>query len=140
MRPTADPGRDAGTLSLEFAMAAPLIFLILSIVFLYGRVALCSGTLQSGVRDAARAATQSRSADEADARAREVILQALGPGERSCRSTLRVEKIDLFEPGHPVTVTATCQVSLTDLGLDSVDSVGLRASFSSTLDPNRGTG
>jgi len=122
-------------------MGAPLIFLLLAVVFAYGRVTLCSGTLHSGVRDAARAATQARSVDEADARAREIVLQALGPGERSCRSTLKVEKISVFEPGHPVTVTATCQVSLIGLPLSDADATAdLRASFSSILDPNRGTG
>jgi hypothetical protein len=133
------PGRDAGMIALEVVIAAPVLLLLLALVFAYGRVAQVNGTLEAGVRDAARSATQARSAADAQQRAEQVIRQSLGPGATDCLATLVVEPITVFEAGFPVRVTASCRYPLSDLGLPGVPgSVTTRSTFLSPLDPNRG--
>lgn len=133
------PVRDRGTLALELVIVTPALLVLLALVYAYGRVAQVNGTLEAGVRDAARAATQARDVDAAQDVAVRVIRESLGPGATSCLDTLVVEPIDVFEPGYTVTVTASCRYSLTDLGLPGLGGdVTTSSTFSSQLDPNRG--
>ncbi|WP_337063250.1 TadE/TadG family type IV pilus assembly protein [Kineococcus sp. G2] len=129
--------REAGSLALEFTLVAPALLLLVALLLAYGRAGLVSAALDSGVRDAARSATQARSADDARSRAEEVVRAAVGEGE--CADTLAVEPLARFEPGSPVTVTARCRYALADLGLPGAPGhVTVGSSFSSPLDPNRG--
>ena len=130
---------DRGALALEFVMIVPLLFMLLGLVFAYGRVAQANGTMEAGVRDAARSASQARDAADAQVTAERVLRTALGPGAAGCLNTLAVDPIPVFEPGFPVTVSAHCSYSLRDLGLPGTPgSVTTRSTFSSPLDPNRG--
>ncbi|WP_432492150.1 TadE/TadG family type IV pilus assembly protein [Kineococcus gypseus] len=123
-------------MALEFTLVAPALLLLVALLLACARATQVSATLDAGVRDAARTATQARSAEDATARAREVIATALGPGE--CAASLVVEPVERFEPGAAVTVRARCTYPLADLGLPGVPGgVGVRSSFSSPLDPNR---
>ena len=133
------PRGDDGTLAVEFVIVAPLFFLLLALVFAYGRVAQVNGTMEAGVRDAARSASQARDAVAARERAEQVIRTALGPGATGCLSSLEVEPIPQFAPGVPVTITASCRYPLDDLGLPGFPgAVTTRSTFLSQLDPNRG--
>lgn len=130
---------DDGTLAVELVIVIPMLLLLISLVFAYGRVAQANGTLESGVRDAARSASQARDAADAQDVAERVIRTAVGPGATGCLATLAIDPIQVFEPGFPVTVTATCRYPMGDLGLPGLPgSVRSRSTFSSPLDPNRG--
>jgi Flp pilus assembly protein TadG len=130
---------DRGSMAIEFAIVAPTLLVLVALVVAYGRWAQVNGTLEAGVRDAARAATQARDLPDAQTTADRVIRAALGPGATGCLATLQVGRIPVFQPGNPVTVTAECQSPLGDLGLPGVPgSVRSRSVFSSPLDPNRG--
>lgn len=130
---------DRGSLALEFVMIVPSMLMLLGLVFAYGRVAQANGTMEAGVRDAARSASQARDGADALVTAERVIRAALGPGATGCLNTLTVDPIPVFEPGFPVTVSARCSYSLSDLGLPGAPgSVTSRSTFSSPLDPNRG--
>jgi Flp pilus assembly protein TadG len=125
-------------MAIEMVIATPLLLLLVALVFAYGRAAQVNGTLQAGVRDAARSASQARNATEARQRAEAVIRSALGPGSTGCQNTLQVDPVQ-FQFDVPVTVTARCSYPLTDLGLPGAPgSISADASFSSPLDPNRG--
>lgn len=129
-------GRDEGSIALEFTLVAPTLLLLVMLLLGYARVSTVAATLDAGVRDAARAATTSRSADEAQARAHGVITAAVDSAD--CRDSLVVEPLPQFTPGRPVTVTARCSFSMADLGLPGLPgSLSAHSSFASPLDPNR---
>jgi Flp pilus assembly protein TadG len=131
--------RERGSLALEFALVVPALFMLLALVFAYGRVSQVNGTMEAGVRDAARSASQARDAAAALVTAERVVRTALGPGATSCLGNLRVELVTTFVPGTAVTVSAECSYSMQDLGLPGMPgSVTTRSIFSSPLDPNRG--
>jgi hypothetical protein len=134
---TRRPPRDGGSLSLEFALIAPALFALLSLVFVYGRVAQVNGTIEAGTRDAARSASLARSEDEAMQAAESAVRDAVGSG--SCGTTLDVRLEGGFEPGFPITVVATCSYTLSDLGLPGAPgTVRVESRFTSPVDPNRG--
>lgn len=135
-RPGRTGGTDSGSVALEFTLVAPVLLLLIGLLLAYARVAQVSATLDAGVRDAARSATQSRSAGAAHERAGEVVRTSLGPGD--CADSLTVDEIAPLVPGTAVTVTARCTYSLADLGLPGLPgSLTVHSSFSSPLDPNR---
>ena len=131
---------ERGELAVELAVAAPALLLVLLLVFAYGRAAAVNGTLESGTRDAARSATFSRSYTEAEDRAHDVVAAAVADDVPSrCRDSLEVAVSNTFEPGEPVTVSATCRYDLADLGLPGAPGeLTPESSFTSVLDPNRG--
>ena len=49
---------DEGSLALELTLIAPLLLVLLALVYAYGRVGGTTASFDAGVRDAARAATR----------------------------------------------------------------------------------
>jgi Flp pilus assembly protein TadG len=122
-------------------LTMPALFVLLALVYAYGRVAQVNGALDAGVRDAARVATQARSAGTAHQAAEAAIRDSLGEGATSCQDSLRVEEIPAvgFEPGVPVTVRASCTIPMRDLWLPGMTGeITASSAFTSQLDPNRG--
>lgn len=131
---------DRGSLAVEMAIIVPSLLLIFGLIYAYGRAATVNGSLESGTRDAARSATIARSYDEAKDRAERVVREALAGLPRSCQDSVRVVVSDTFAPGEPVTVDVECTYALADLGLPGAPGdITTRSSFTSMLDPNRGT-
>lgn len=131
--------RERGSLAVEMTIIIPSILLIFGLIFAYGRAAQVNGMLESGTRDAARTATVARSYDDAVARARSVVEDALRATPASCRNSLSVTVSDNFRAGEPITVTARCTYGISDIGLPGAPgSVTPSSSFTSMLDPNRG--
>ncbi|RLV47856.1 pilus assembly protein [Nocardioides mangrovicus] len=140
-RPLLRRRRDErGSLSIELAMLAPSLLFIFALIYAYGIVAQVHGLLDASTRDAARTATDSRSADQAQANAQQVLDQGLADAPSDCRATAKVTvPSGQFQPGNAVTVTATCRYSLADAGLPGVTKViTSKSTFTSMLDPNRG--
>jgi Flp pilus assembly protein TadG len=129
---------DDGSMAVEMVIVIPVLLLLVALVFAYGRAAQVNGTLQAGVRDAARTASQARDQLDAQTRAEAVVREALGPGATGCQNTLQLDPVT-FQLDVPVTVTARCSYPLNDLGLPGAPgSITASATFSSPLDPNRG--
>lgn len=130
---------ERGAISIELAMVAPALLLILGLIYAYGRVQNVNGLLDSGTRAGARAATQERSLESARQAARAAVLETVGqqaPAE--CTSTLSVEiEQNGYGPGRPVTVVATCQYPLNWALPGAPGSVDGRSEFTSPLDFNR---
>ena len=128
--------RDGGSVALEFTLVAPVLLLLVALLLACARATQVSATLDSGVRDAARAATT----------ARDPAPRSSAP-PRSCAApwawgtapdSLVVDPIAEFAPGRPVTITATCRYSVADLGLPGLPgTLSVTSSFASPLDPNR---
>ncbi len=140
MRRPGRPGRrrDRGAISIELVILFPMVLLVIALVAAYGRLALVNGTFDSGVRDAARAATQARDADSARQAARDTLVRAVEEASLPCLDSLEVDPVPVFEPGQPVTITARCSYPLDDLAAGMPGSVTVETSFASPLDPNRG--
>ncbi len=129
---------DGGSIAVEMAFAVPALLLVFGLIFAYGRVAQVNGTLEAGTRDAARAATISRSYDEAVQRANAAVREAMA-GSPDCLGSLSVSVSRNFEAGEPITVDSTCTYSLADIGLPGgLGRVTPHSTFTSMLDPNRG--
>lgn len=132
--------RDRGATSLELVVVVPVLLSVLALLFAYGRQAQVSGALQAAARDGARTASLSRSYAEADARVGDVVRSTLRGTPSSCQSTAGWsvgDPVD-FVAGNSVTVRVWCTRSVADLGLPLPSAV-LTRSFTSTLDPYRGT-
>lgn len=133
---------DRGSLSVEFVIVTPMIFIVLALIYAFGRVAEVNGVLDTGTRDAARVATQANSYQQADAAAKQVVRQEVGTGSKKCQDTLQVTVAGgdaaNFRPGRPITVTATCTYALSDLGIPGAPaSLTVSSQFTSFLDPNK---
>ena len=132
--------REDGSLALELTLVAPVFFLMLALVLAYGRYAAVTGLTESAARDAARAATQSRSYQEASERVERITAATLRDAPPSCRSTGRGRLAsDSFTPGDFIPVVVTCDVDYADLGLPGAPGTRqLTRQFTSPLDPYRG--
>lgn len=145
---TADPrpGRSRGqrgTLSLELSIIAPLLLALLFLFIAFGRFGQTTGLLEQGARDSARSATQARSAEDMWTIVDEVAAQTADSLPGSCADTLRPSvsyegEQPSFARGSFVTVTYTCNLSMSDLLLPGWTARTITRSFTSRLDPNRG--
>jgi Flp pilus assembly protein TadG len=137
---TCADARDGGSMALELALLTPVFFLMLSLVLAYGRFASVTGLTESAARDAARAATKSRSYDEARDRVAAITKSTLSTAPASCSATGSGHlESDNFLPGDFVTVVVTCDIDYSDLGLPGAPgSKQITRQFTSPLDPYRG--
>jgi hypothetical protein len=137
---SAASARDDGSMALELALLAPVFFLMLSLILAYGRFASVTGLAESAARDAARAATKSRSIEEATVRVNRVTASTLAAAPASCAATGHGQLAsDDFKPGDFITVVVTCDINYSDLGLPGAPgSKQITRVFTSPLDPYRG--
>lgn len=130
--------RERGSIAVEMAFLAPVLLLILGLIWAYARVSWANSHLDTGARDAARVATNARS--EADAReaAARVVHDATA-AVPACQETLTVELTGTFEPGATITVTATCTYAISQIGLPGAPgTMSPSSSFSAVIDQYRG--
>lgn len=132
---------DDGSIALELVVLAPLVLLLLGLVYAYGQVTQLHGVMEAGTRDAARAASQARSTLGAQEAAREAVLSSLGGATSPCARSLAVEVQAPLAAGTTVRVAARCTSTLAGLGLPGLPGdVTVESVFSSPVDPNRGAG
>lgn len=132
---------ERGSIALEFTILAPALLALLALFVAFDRYGQVTGLLESAARDGARAATQARSAEEANRRVDAVVTDDLGQTPSSCANTGSgtVEDSGAFLPGSLITVTVTCTVDYADLGVPGLPgSHTITRSFVSPLDPYRG--
>lgn len=139
-----------GTLSLELAIIAPMLLLMLFMFIAFGRFGQTTGLLEQAARDAARSATQTRSPADMWVAIDSVTAEIAADLPPSCRSSLGAPDVKYtgerrsFKAGTFVTVTYQCELSFTDLMLPGSGGGGgwaareITRSFTSRLDPNRG--
>ena len=136
---------DEGSLSIEYVLMTPLIFLVLALIYLYARMASVDGNLDAATRDAARVASQSANLAAAQTAAQAVLTeQFIGFDCTNNPAAGHPPKVTLsldFTAGSTMTVQATCQYSLSDIGLPGAPGpVTATSQFSSIIDPNRSLG
>jgi Flp pilus assembly protein TadG len=133
---------ERGSVSVELALLAPALLLLLSFAVVAGRGQMAEGAVQEAARAAAREASLAREAATAAALAGAQAERTLAAQDLRCeRTTVDVDTAG-FEapPGLPgdVTVSITCVVGMADLlapGLPG--SVTVEASFTSPVDAYR---
>lgn len=133
--------RDAGSISLELVIIAPMLFALLVLMLGYGRHAQVNGLVEAAARDGARVATQSRTYEEAQTRIQQVVADTLLAAPASCRTSATQSVLggqSEFAAGRPVTVQVQCDLSFSDIGLP-LPTQQLTRTFTSSLDPYRGT-
>ena len=134
--------RERGSVSVELALLAPALLLLLSFAVVAGRTQIAEGAVQEAARAAAREASLARDAATAAALAGAQAERTLAAQDLRCeRTTVDVDTTGFqAPPGQPgdVTVSITCVVGMADLlapGLPG--SVTVEASFTSPVDAYR---
>lgn len=138
----SDFAGEVGSLTLELAVLAPALLVLLAFVVAAGRVELAGGTIDAAARDAARAASLARTAPAAQAAALATARTSLTDQHVDCRSlSVHVDTAAFGAPlGTPssVRVAITCVVPLADIALPGLPGTkALRADFTSPVDPYR---
>ena len=97
---------ERGSFSVELAVLAPTLLLVISFIISVGRVTEGRAQVQGAARDAARAATINHNGNAAAA-AQDAYTQATRG--RDCEALVLNPQVPV--PGGTVTATATCHVS-----------------------------
>ena len=134
--------REQGAVSVELALLAPALLLLVSFAVVAGRTQVAEGAVAEAARAAAREASLARDAVTAAALAGAQADRTLAAQDLRCQSTsVDIDTTGFQAPlGQPgdVTVSITCVVGMADLlapGLPG--SVTVEASFTSPVDAYR---
>ena len=133
-------GAERGSATLEMAVLAPGLLLLIALLTYAGRHAMADGTVEQAAADAARAASLQRTAAAGERAATEVARRSLADQGLAClRSTVEVDTSGLHAaPGAPgqVTVTVSCPLKVADLPL-ALPAVTVDATAVSPVDTYR---
>jgi Flp pilus assembly protein TadG len=130
---------ESGMAVTELLLVTPLLVVLLLFVAFGGRLLQARGDVDSAARDAARAATLTRSPAEAQAAAHRAATTALGGGTAPCAPLTVDVDTDGFRPGGQVTVTVVCHLHLADLALLGIPGTStLIGRATSVIDTYRG--
>jgi Flp pilus assembly protein TadG len=142
-RPKARLERDRGSAAIEAAVLAPALLALIGVAIVGGRIQVSGGAIETAAHDAARAASISRTADQARANAYTAADATLTQAGLHCaRLTVTVDTSGFAIPvGQPATVTADVECVVDFADLVPVDGLPgrktLRATFTSVLDTFR---
>ena len=129
-------GSERGTMSIEMVVLVPVLLLITMVAVAGGRIVSAQGMVEAASRDAARAASMERSVGAASTAANQSLSQA-DTANASCSAGVDVGG---FRRGGAVTVSVSCRVKLSDLGLIFLPGTTVvRAESSAPVDQWRGT-
>ena len=133
---------ERGSVSVELALLAPALLLLLSFAVVAGRTQIAEGAVAEAARAAAREASLARDPATATMLASAQAQRTLTAQDLRCQSTTIDVDTGGFQapPGQPgdVTVSITCVVGMADLlapGLPG--SVTVDATFTSPVDAYR---
>lgn len=141
-RHEAEPCRsDDGSITVEMVLLAPLVFAFFCFVIGVGRLDEAHGQVVGAARDAARAASNARTATEAVAAANSAAHADLASTGLTCRQVNVHVATDQFTPGGLVQVTVSCTTDLADVTVSGLPGAKtLSASATAPLDTFRGVG
>ena len=108
---------DDGSVTTELVIITPVAIALLCLVALVGRTTSARGQVEGAARDAARAASFARDPGTAELAAQQSAGAALSTTGVRCARTDVIADVGTFGPGGQVTVTVTCDIELSDLGL-----------------------
>ena len=134
--------RETGSVSVELALLAPAVLLLLGFAVVAGRTQIAENSVQEAARAAAREASLARDAANAAVLAGAQAESTLAAQDLRCERTSVDVDIAGFQapPGQPgtVTVTIACVVGMGDLLAPGLPGeVTVEASFTSPVDAYR---
>lgn len=134
--------REQGSVSVELALLAPALLLLLSFAVVAGRAQIADNAVAEAARAGAREASLARDAATATTVATAQVQRTLAAQDLRCqRTAIDVDTAGFQAPaGQPgdVTVSITCVVGMADLLADGLPgSVTVEATFSSPVDAFR---
>ena len=128
---------ERGSMTLELAVLAPALLLLVGLLIIGGRVAIATGSVEAAARDAARTASIARTPAQARSDATSTATTTLtAQGLQCSTTTVDVSTAGFAVPvGQPAQVSArvTCQVALADLVLPGLP--GTRAVTGAATSP-----
>lgn len=127
--------RDTGSISIELALVAPMVVVLLFLGVIAFRVASTQIGVNTAAANAARDASLQRTATTAHATA-EATAAAMRPSY--CTAYAVEVNTGGFEPGGTVTVTLTCTVDTSEIG--ALPTRTVTATAASPIDQWRGGG
>lgn len=131
---------DAGSVTTEVVIITPIAIALLCLVALVGRTASAREQVDEASRDAARAASLERDPVSALWAAESTAATSLTAGGFTCDATRVDVDTGAFHPGGQVSVTVSCDVPLSDLGLVGVSGTRtIESSSVSVVDQFRAT-
>lgn len=135
--------QERGSATIETVIVVPALMLFVALIVAAGRVQLAHQSVDAAAAEAARAASISRTATEAQTRASASGAQALTNQGLNCASTtVTVDTSGFAVPvGTPANVSATisCVVALDDVALPGLPgTITVEATVRSPLDTYRG--
>lgn len=124
-------------MAVELTLLAPLLILLLLLCVVAGRLVTARMTVETAAREAARAATTTRTPTDALHAATVTADAALGPSA-ACRTHQITVDTSRFIAGGFVAVTVSCHTDLSGMtGLDLPGQKTITARFVSPLDTYR---
>jgi Flp pilus assembly protein TadG len=130
---------DGGTLTVELVLLTPLLLAFLMFVVGLGRLAETRGLVDGAARDAARAASLTRTPDAAVVAAEHAATVDLAGAGLHCASVRVSTDTSRFQPGGQVRVTVACTADLKALtGIGLPTSKTLSAASTAPLETYRG--
>src|SRR5262245_24988888 len=108
---------ERGSAALELVLVAPILFAFILLVVVLGRIQTTGAKVTGAARDAARAASQADTANEARAVAAATAPLALAGDSISCSTGVLVTTdTDNWRPGGSVSVTVACTTRVSGVG------------------------
>lgn len=134
---------ERGSVTLELAVLAPMLLILLGLIVAAGRIELAGGSVETAAADAARQASIARTPAAAQAAAEGSARATLAAEGLSCSQlSVAVDTAGFAAPlGQPAAVSAhvSCTVTLADLLVPGMPgSHRMDATSTSPLDPYRG--
>ncbi|MDI5974027.1 TadE/TadG family type IV pilus assembly protein [Streptomyces sp. SL13] len=128
---------DGGSAATELVLVTPLLVLLLLVAVAFGRGVSARLRVNDAAHQAARAATLSRTAAQAQRQARTAALASLGASGASCARLAVTTAVGMFAPGGVVRVSVACTA---DLGVSGLPAhVVITRTAVSVVDLYRGT-
>lgn len=131
--------QEKGSAAVELVLVTPVLVVLLLFVVMLGRIASARAGVDAAARDAARAASIARSADQSRADGEAAAVATLRDRGITCRGFQVEVDTTEFRPDASVTATVTCEADLSDLTLLNVPtSATMTGRFSEPIDSFRG--
>ncbi|WP_051385930.1 TadE/TadG family type IV pilus assembly protein [Actinokineospora inagensis] len=131
---------ERGSAAAELTLFTPVAVMLVLFVVFCGRLAASEMRVTDAAHQAARSASISRTPGQADQNARTTAATALAQAGVTCQNLTVATDTQGLRPGAAVTVTVSCTVGLSDLGLLGVPgNRTVTATYTSTIDTYRGT-
>ncbi len=134
-------GRDDGSLIVELAVMAPVLFTLALTIVVFARVSQARQVVIEASRAGAQTAAILPNPSSAQQGAEDSAVVGLFDETHLCADPQVSTDVSHFYPGGYVTVSVACQVPLSDLSVPGIPgSTTITASATAPIDPYRSVG